>query len=252
MPSKTINFTNQSGLILAAKLELPDQTIKSYAIFAHCFTCNKNLSAVRNISRALNKYGIAVLRFDFTGLGQSEGDFEDTNFSSNVEDLIAAANFLENNYKAPKLIIGHSLGGAAVIFASEKINSLQAVATIGAPSNAAHVSHLFETNINKIKTEGSSKVNIGGRSFDIQNHFLEDIKNKNTKTILEKSNKAILILHSPQDTTVEVHNASAIYNAAKHPKSFISLDGADHLLSNKEDSIYAGNVIATWADRYLN
>lgn len=252
MPGKNLSFKNNSGQLLAARLELPDNEIKSYAIFAHCFTCNKNLSAVRNIAKALNNYNIAVLRFDFTGLGQSEGAFEATNFSSNVDDLVAAADFLETNYEAPKLIIGHSLGGAAVIFASEKIKSIKALATIGAPSNAEHVSHLFESNIEEIKNNGISTINIGGRPFNIEKHFLEDIVNKNTKKILSKSNKALLVLHSPQDTVVEIKNAANIYKAANHPKSFISLDGADHLLMNKEDSIYAGNVIAMWTDRYIH
>lgn len=252
MPSKNILFKNKAGQMLSAKLELPDNNVKSYAIFAHCFTCNKNLSAVRNISKALNNYNIAVLRFDFTGLGQSEGEFETTNFSSNVDDLISAATFLEENYMAPNLLIGHSLGGAAVIFASEQINTIQAIATVGAPSNAEHVSHLFESNINEIKNNGTSNINIGGRPFTIEKHFLEDIKNKNTREILSNNNKALLVLHSPQDNIVGIKNAADIYKFAKHPKSFISLDKADHLLTKKEDSIYVGNVIATWANRYLN
>ena len=251
MPSQNITFKNNKGIELAAKLETPESGAKSYAIFAHCFTCNKNLSAVRNISKALNQYNIAVLRFDFTGLGESEGEFKSTNFSSNVEDLIAAANFLEEHYDAPKLIIGHSLGGAAVIFAAGKIPSIQAVSTIGAPSSAKHVAHLFESDIDAIQLNGVSKVNIGGRPFEIEKHFLEDIKNKDTEAILSSSNKAILVLHSPQDTVVGIKNASKIYKAAKHPKSFISLNGANHLLTKREDSIYVGTVIAVWADRYL-
>lgn len=251
MSSKNISFQNKTGQTLAAKLELPDGDVKNYAIFAHCFTCNKNLSAVRNISKALNKYNIAVLRFDFTGLGQSEGHFKETNFSSNVDDLISASNFLEENYKVPSLLIGHSLGGAAVIFASEQLKNIQAIATIGAPSSAEHVSHLFESSISEIKNKGTANINIGGRPFTIEKHFLKDIQNKNTKEILNKTDKALLALHSPQDAIVGIKNAADIYKFAKHPKSFISLDKADHLLTNKEDSIYVGNVIATWANRYL-
>lgn len=251
MPSKLITFKNKTGNNLSAKLELPKEETKSYAIFAHCFTCNKDLSAVRNISRALNEHQIAVLRFDFTGLGKSEGEFQDTNFSSNVDDLVAAYEFLSANYKAPKLIIGHSLGGAAVIFASEQLPEIQAIATVGAPSNASHVAHLFDKDIATIENEGEAKVQIGGRPFTIEKQFLKDIKYKNTATVLGKLDKAILTLHSPQDTVVEIKNAAEIYQAAKHPKSFISLNGADHLLTNKEDSIYVGNIIATWADRYI-
>lgn len=251
MPSKNISFKNPNGITLAAKLELPNQEVKSYAIFAHCFTCNKNLSAVRNISKALNEHQIAVLRFDFTGLGQSEGNFKETNFSSNVADLIAASEYLTAHYQAPKLFIGHSLGGAAVIFASEQLPNIQAIATIGAPASASHVSHLF-SDLASIKSVGEATVQIGGRPFTIEKQFLEDIKYKNTATVLAKLNKAILTLHSPQDTVVGIENAAEIYKAAKHPKSFISLQGADHLLMKKEDSIYVGNVIASWADRYLN
>jgi len=251
MKSQKVSFQNKSGLSLSAKLELPEQDVKSYAIFAHCFTCTKNLSAIRNISHALNNFGIAVLRFDFTGLGESEGDFEKTNFSSNVDDLIAAADFLQQQYQAPKLIIGHSLGGAAVIFASEKLDSIQAIATIGAPSNPEHVAHLFDHKLSEIENRGVAKVNIGGRPFTIEKQFLDDLINKNTAQILSNSSKALVVFHSPQDRTVEIKNAAEIFKAAKHPKSFISLDGADHLLTDKADSIYTGIMIATWADRYI-
>ena len=253
MPSQKIYFKNTSTEQLAARLELPvNQQPVAYALFAHCFTCNKNLTAVRNISRSLNLNGIAVLRFDFTGLGESEGDFADTNFSSNVQDLVSAAKFLEDNYQAPSLLIGHSLGGAAVIAAAEHLPSIKAVATIGAPFDPSHVSHLFAAGIEEIKEEGIANVQIGGRPFTVKKQFLEDIKEANLTKKLENFNRALLIMHSPQDMTVEVENAAKIYLVAKHPKSFVTLDGADHLLTNKEDSQYAGEVIGTWVKRYLD
>ena len=251
MSSNKVSFQNESGQTLAARLELPDEEPNGFALFAHCFTCNKNLTAVRNIGRSLNEAGIAVLRFDFTGLGESEGDFENTNFSSNVEDLICAANFLAENYQAPKILIGHSLGGAAVIFAANKIESVNAVATIGAPSDPKHVSHLFASGIEEIKEKGEARLSIGGREFNIQKQFLDDINDQNMASTLKKMKKPLLVMHSPQDTTVEIENAANIYQAAWHPKSFITLDGADHLLSDKRDSLYVGKLIATWADRYI-
>ena len=252
MKSEKIKFKNSQGHELAAKIEFPDGEPKAYALFAHCFTCNKNLTAVRNISHSLNECGIAVLRFDFTGLGESEGDFENTNFSSNVSDLISAAQFLSENYSAPSILIGHSLGGAAVIFAALHIPSVKAVATLGAPSNPKHVSHLLKSGLEEIQEKGEAILMIGGREFKIQKQFLDDINEKNMEKTLKKMKLALLVLHSPQDTTVGIDNASQIYKAAWHPKSFISLDGADHLLSKKEDSIYAGKMIANWAERYIN
>lgn len=251
MKKEKITFTNNNGLQLAALIELPENEIKGYAVFAHCFTCNKNLTAVSNIGRAFNANGIAVLRFDFTGLGESEGNFENTNFSSNVDDLIAAANYLEKNYQAPSILVGHSLGGAAVIFAAKKLLSIKAVATIGAPSNPKHVAHLFKSGIEEINQKGEALLSIGGREFKIQKHFLDDINEQNMEKTVKDMDKALLVLHSPQDTTVGIENAAQIYQAAWHPKSFISLDGADHLLSKKEDSQYVGQMIANWAVRYI-
>lgn len=252
MSSKKIKFSNSTGHQLAAIIELPDAAEASgFAIFAHCFTCNKNLTAVKNIGRALTDNGIAVLRFDFTGLGESEGDFEDTNFSSNIEDLLYAANFLEYEYKAPAILIGHSLGGAAVIAASGRIKSVKAVATIGAPSSPGHVAHLFSSGLQDINTNGLAEVSIGGRSFTIKKQFLDDIEENRINKAVHEMRKPILILHSPQDKIVGIENAAQIYQSAMHPKSFISLDGADHLLSNNKDSIYAGKMIATWAKRYF-
>ena len=252
MRNQKVKFKNKIGQELAAIINFPEEEIKSYALFAHCFTCNKNLTAIKNISRALNKCGIAVLSFDFTGLGESEGDFENTNFSSNVNDLISAAFFLKENYSAPNILIGHSLGGAAVIFAASHISSVKAVATVGAPSNPKHVSHLLKSGIEEINKNGQAIVEIGGREFNIQKQFLEDINEKNMDETLKVLKKPLLVLHSPQDTTVGIDNAAEIYKAAWHPKSFISLDGANHLLSNKKDSIYTGKMIANWAERYID
>ncbi|MGR7811950.1 bifunctional alpha/beta hydrolase/OsmC family protein [Lacinutrix undariae] len=253
MNIQKVNFTNAEGQQLVGRLELPiNQHAHNYVIFAHCFTCNKNLSAVKNISRELTANGFGVLRFDFTGLGESDGDFENTNFSGNVDDLISASNYLKENYTAPTLLIGHSLGGAAAIFAAAEIESVKAVATVGAPSHPKHVQHLIQSSVDEIKTTGQANVNIGGRPFTIKKQFLDDIETKSLPDVAKNLRKALLVMHSPQDTTVGIENAEAIYIAAKHPKSFVSLDGADHLLMKKEDSIYVGNVIATWAKRYIS
>jgi uncharacterized OsmC-like protein/alpha/beta superfamily hydrolase len=253
MNIQKVTFLNQDGQELVGRLELPlNQNPHNFAIFAHCFTCNKNLSAVKNISRELTSNGFGVLRFDFTGLGQSEGDFENTNFSGNVDDLICAANFLAENYVPPTVIIGHSLGGTAAIFAASEINSIKAVATIGAPSNPKHVQHLLHSSLDEIKANGKAVVDLGGREFTIKKQFLDDIESKSLPKIAKNLGKALLIIHSPQDTTVEIKNAEEIYMAAKHPKSFVSIDGADHLLIKKEDSLYVGNLIANWTKRYIN
>lgn len=251
MKSEKVNFKNASGHGLDARLDSPDKDIKGYALFAHCFTCNKNLTAIRNIGRALNECGIAVLRFDFTGLGGSEGEFKHTNFSSNISDIIAAAEHLEKYYGGPSILIGHSLGGAAVIFAARQIPSVKAVATIGAPSSPTHISKLLKSGIEEIQDKGEATLLIGGREFQIQKQFLDDINEKNMNITLRNLKLPILVLHSPQDTTVGIDNAGLIFQAAWHPKSFISLDNADHLLSSKEDSIYVGKMIANWSERYI-
>lgn len=253
MRSKKINFPNTEGEQLAARLEWPvNQHPHSFAIFAHCFTCGKSLSAARQISMALNLSGVAVLRFDFTGLGESEGDFENTNFSSNIEDLIAAADFLEKEYEAPALLVGHSLGGAAVLCAASQLPSVKAVATIGAPFDPGHVQHLFEPAIEMIEEKGIATVAIAGRSFTVKKQFLEDIQEQDLVEKVKRLDKALLIMHSPQDKIVAIENAARIYHAAMHPKSFVSLDRADHLLSDKEDAAYAGDIIGSWVKRYLN
>ncbi|WP_109300290.1 bifunctional alpha/beta hydrolase/OsmC family protein [Aquimarina sp. AU474] len=253
MSLSKVTFTNAEGQTLSGRLELPaDQHPHNYVLFAHCFTCNKNLGAVRNISRGLTSKGFAVLRFDFTGLGESEGDFADTNFSGNVEDLVAAANFLKEEYQAPTLIIGHSLGGAASIFAASEIDSIKAVVTVGAPSNPKHVKHLLKSGLSEIEVSGKAVVNLSGRDFTIKKQFIDDLETKSLPDVAKNLNKAILVMHSPQDTTVSIVNAEEIYHAAKHPKSFVTLDGADHLLMRKEDSIYVGNVIAGWSSKYID
>ena len=252
MKLEKITFRNRQGHELSAKLELPKiSPIVGYALFAHCFTCNKNLTAVRNISRALTKNGIAVLRFDFTGLGESEGDFENTNFSSNVEDLEDMAAYMKEHYEPPSILIGHSLGGAAVIFAATRLSFVKAVVTIGAPAHPEHVTHLLKDGIHQILKEGEALVDIGGREFRVKKQFLEDIQDKNMARSIQEMKKPLLVMHSPQDMTVPIENAARIYQAGRHPKSFISLDGADHLLSNKKDSQYAGQIIAAWAHKYL-
>lgn len=252
MASIKIQFPNDDGEMLAARLELPvNQHPHSYALFAHCFTCSKNLSAVRHISTALHQSGVAVLRFDFTGLGESEGEFVDTNFSSNVEDLLAAAKYLADNYEAPSLLIGHSLGGAAVLCAATELPEVKAVATIGAPFAPEHVSHLLGDSIDEIEAHGVAEVNIGGRPFQVKKQFLEDIRSNKISEKIKNLKKALLIMHSPQDRTVNIDNAARLYTTAMHPKSFISLDGADHLLGDKMDAQYVGDTIASWVKRYL-
>ncbi|MBD3226015.1 MAG: alpha/beta fold hydrolase [Caldithrix sp.] len=252
MKTQKINFTNREGQELAARLEFPvDQQPHHFAVFAHCFTCSKNLNAVRNISNGLTRNGFAVLRFDFTGLGESEGDFADTNFSSNVNDLVDAAGYLAEHYQAPVLLVGHSLGGSAVLLASKYLESVKAVTTIGAPFEPEHVKHLLQDSVETIERKGTATVSIGGRPFEIKKQFLDDIKSVKLSKQLAELRKALLIMHSPQDTTVGIDNAAQIYQAAKHPKSFITLDGADHLLSKKEDSFYAGQMIGNWAQRYI-
>ncbi|WP_224484632.1 bifunctional alpha/beta hydrolase/OsmC family protein [Robertkochia aurantiaca] len=253
MPPKVIRFKNRNGAELSGRLELPaDRHPHSYAIFAHCFTCTKNLTAVRNISRALNSFGFGVLRFDFTGLGDSEGDFSESDFSGNISDLIAASDFLQKEFMAPRLLIGHSLGGAAAIYAAAKLDNIEAVASIAAPSSPDHVINLFREDLGEIEKKGKADVNIGGRNFTIKKEFLEDLRSVSMPDVLKKLRKPLLLLHSPQDTIVSIENAKAIYEAAFHPKSFISLDGADHLLTDIEDSAYTGNVIAEWAARYID
>ncbi len=253
MKQTRLKIVNNQGFELSAYLRQPvDGKSHTLAIFAHCFTCSKNLNAIRNISHALTKNKIGVLSFDFTGLGQSEGNFSDTNFSSNVSDLRVVANFLQEHYQVPQILIGHSLGGAAVIQAAVQLPEIKAVITIGAPADAPHLAHLFKEDLEEIRESGQATVDIGGRPFTIKKQFIDDLYHNPTSEVLKKLNQALLIMHSPQDVMVDIENAATIYQQARHPKSFISLDGADHLLSNKGDSLYAGNMIAHWASRYLD
>jgi len=254
MKSKTVTFTNKNSEKLKGKIELPvDQYAHSFALFAHCFTCSKNLKAVKNISKALTREGFGVLRFDFTGLGQSSGEFEDTNFSHNVADLIDAAEYLKEHYQAPSLLIGHSLGGAAVIQAASMLDDVKALATVGSPYEPKHVQKLLQDDLESIQNKGVAHVNLGGRQFTIKKQFLDDLENQTNAKILKNLKKPILILHSPQDNTVSIKNAEKLYSDAFHPKSFISLDGADHLLmKNDKDAIYVGQTTAAWAKRYLS
>lgn len=236
---------------LSGLLETPEADVKFYALFAHCFTCGKDIAAASRISRALVRKGIAVLRFDFTGLGNSDGDFANSNFSSNIKDLIAAADFLRTTYQAPRLLIGHSLGGAAVLNAAQHVDEAMAVVTIGAPSDAEHVVHNFALQVDDIEKNGKAAVNLAGRVFTIEKQFLDDIKNYD-RSHIAKMKKALLVMHSPVDGTVNISEAEKIYQAAVHPKSFVSLDNADHLLTNKQDAEYAADVIAAWAGRYIS
>lgn len=245
-----INFKNRKGQELAALLDRPKGPTVAYALFAHCFTCSKDVFAANRISKCLAENGIATFRFDFTGLGHSEGEFANETFSSNVEDLIAAANHLRTVYQAPKILIGHSLGGAAVLAAASKIKEAKAVATIGAPADPAHVAHLFKNHIDEITADGEATVNMMGRSFKVKKAFLDDIAEQKQIERIGSLKKALLVMHSPIDTIVGIENAGTIYTAAKHPKSFISLDNADHLLTRPEDAFYTANVLAAWAGRW--
>ena len=251
MPTENITFPGHDGSKLAARLDLPSGPHLATALFAHCFTCGKDIHAARRISARLAAMGIAVLRFDFTGLGHSEGEFANTSFTSNVEDLVAACRYLSGRKMPPTLLIGHSLGGAAVLKAASQIDEIKAVATLGAPFDPAHVVHNFEDALPGIISKGAADVSLGGRSFRISRKFLEDVRQENLTTSLSNLNAALLVMHAPRDDTVGIDNASQIFLAARHPKSFVTLDGADHLISRAEDAEYAADVIATWASRYL-
>lgn len=240
-----------NGISLSGLLESPASHVKAYAIFAHCFTCGKDIAAATRISRALVAKGIAVLRFDFTGLGNSDGDFANTNFSSNLADLTAAADYLAKHYQAPQLLIGHSLGGAAVLAVANRIKSVNAVVAIAAPAKAEHVIKNFADSVDAIKRDGVAKVKLGLREFSIQKQFIDDV-NANSQHHFSLNGKALLILHSPVDMVVSINEAEKIYSSVKHPKSFISLDKTDHLLSDKADAEYAATVISSWAEKYLH
>ncbi|MFT4780963.1 MAG: putative OsmC-like protein/pimeloyl-ACP methyl ester carboxylesterase [Psychroserpens sp.] len=252
MKNQKLKVINKKGHKLQAYLELPaNQKPNYFAIFAHCFTCSSSLSAVRNISRALTNHGFGIVRFDFTGLGRSEGEFADSHFSANVDDLIAVSDFIKEHYEAPSLLVGHSLGGAAVLVAASKLDNIKAVATVGAPATISHVKHLFSHGIDDIKNKGRVAVNIGGRPFKIDEEFVSDFDKTDLPAVVKALRKPLLILHSPTDTIVGIKNAEQLYNNAHHPKSFVTLDDADHLLSKTRDSSYAGDIIGAWVKRYF-
>ncbi|MEP0986130.1 alpha/beta fold hydrolase [Ekhidna sp.] len=252
MRFKKVSFKNTNGQELSGRLDFPlIGKPKAYVLFAHCFTCSKNLKSVDHISHAFTQQGMAILRFDFTGLGQSKGDFSDTNFSSNLSDLEDAYAFLEEHYEAPQIMVGHSLGGAAVLHVSGALANVRAVATIGAPSTPEHVTHLLDNGRKNLEEKGEADVNIGGRTFKMKKQFLEDLESKERNGVIKNLGKSLLIIHSPQDNIVGIENAQEIYMEAMHPKSFVSLDGADHLMSKEEDAKYAGSIISGWASRYI-
>ena len=252
MPTERFQFTGSEGQQLAAALDSPDGPVRAYALFAHCFTCGKDVLAAKRIAVALAAKGIAVLRFDFTGLGSSEGDFANSTFSSNVADLVRAADHLRATKQAPALLIGHSLGGAAILAAADKIPQAKAVVTIAAPSDPTHVTGQFADSIEKIRKEGQAEVSLAGRPFTIKREFLDDIAEQRLMAQVASLHKALLVMHAPTDSIVGIDNATRIFVTAKHPKSFVSLAGADHLLSDRRDSAYVAEVVAAWASRYLD
>ena len=251
MQSKKISFDNSDGEALSGILDLPAGKPAAFALFAHCFTCSKNIKAAGHIARAMANAGIAVLRFDFTGLGQSEGAFEDTTFSSNVADLLAAVGWLEDNHRAPEILFGHSLGGTAILQAAPHVPSAVAVATIGSPADPGHVTHLFRESEEELRQNGVAEVVLGGRPFRMKQAFVDNLAEHDLPGSIGRLRKALLIMHAPLDDIVEIDNATSLFVAARHPKSFVSLDKADHLLTRDEDSHYVGRVLAAWATRYL-
>ena len=246
-----LSFEGALGDAIQARLEMPTGPIRATALFAHCFTCSKDIFAARRIASQLASKGFAVLRFDFTGLGTSEGEFSETNFSSNIDDLLRAADALREAIAGPSLLVGHSLGGAAVLAAAGRIPEAQAVATIGAPADVRHIEHSFGCSRDVIEEQGEAKIDLGGRPFTIKKQFLEDLDNHDLREQIASMKKALMVLHAPLDSQVGIENATEIFSAAKHPKSFVSLDSADHLLTNKDDAIYAAEVIAAWASRFV-
>lgn len=249
--SKRIEFPGASGENLVAKLDMPEGQPTAYALWAHCFSCSKDILAASRVAKGLTDEGIAVFRFDFTGLGSSDGDFANTNFTSNIEDLVAAANYLREHYQAPQLLIGHSWGGTAVLAAANTISEVKGVCTIAAPVDPSHVTNVFTCSVAEIEERGEAEVLLAGRPFRIKKQFLDDIADQGLEAKIAKLDSALLVMHSPTDNLVGVENAARIFAAAKHPKSFVTLDHADHLLSKKEDAAYVASVIATWAARYV-
>lgn len=252
MTTEKFQFPGSDGQLLAASLDLPDGVPVAYALFAHCFTCGQNVLAAKRIAEGLAKHGIATLRFDFTGIGASEGEFANTTFSSNIGDLVLAADHLRKTRRAPSILIGHSLGGAAILAATSMIPEAKCVATIAAPSDPSHVTHWFKEQIPEIREKGELEVSLAGRPFRIKREFLDDIAEHRLTETVAKLHRPLLLFHSPTDNTVGIDNATRLFVAAKHPKSFISLTGADHLLTQKQDAVYVADMIAAWAMRYLD
>ncbi|MDE2155234.1 MAG: alpha/beta fold hydrolase [Xanthomonadaceae bacterium] len=251
MHASKVEFRGHDGSLLAARLDHPEGTPRAYALFAHCFTCGKDIHAATRVSAALCEMGIAVLRFDFTGLGMSEGDFANTNFSSNVADLVCAADYLRRDHQAPSLLVGHSLGGAAVIAAAGLIPEARAVATVGAPAEPSHVARQLGDAVDALRTADAVDVTLAGRPFRIKRQFLDDLHAQDMAEHLAHLGRALLVMHSPIDEIVDIDNARRIYAAARHPKSFVALDGARHLLGRREDAVYAARVLAAWVEHYL-
>jgi alpha/beta superfamily hydrolase len=249
--TELLKFEGATGELLAARLERPDGEPRAVGLFAHCFTCSKDLKPVVRISRALCDRGIAVLRFDFTGLGESEGDFADTNFSSNVEDLVAAADFLRRKIQAPRILIGHSLGGAAVLAAASRIAESAAVATIGAPSDTSHLAEQLGSTHPEIENQGEAELMLAGRRFRVRKQFLEDLNQKRLDGYIKDLARPLMIFHSPLDEVVSIDHARRIFQSARHPKSFVSLDRADHLLMNPADARFVAGMLAAWSERYI-
>lgn len=251
MASERVEFPGSQGGALAGRLDTPQDSARGWALFAHCFTCSKDSRAAVYIARALVEAGFGVLRFDFTGLGGSGGDFANTHFSSNIDDLVAAADWLRARHGPPALLVGHSLGGAAVLAAAQRIDDARAVATIAAPFDPAHVARHFGKQLEEIAAEGEAQVEIAGRTFTVRRSFLEDLEGQRQAERIRKLHRPLLVMHAPRDAVVDIDNASAIFQAAMHPKSFVSLDDADHLLARQADAHYAASVIAAWAGRYV-
>ena len=251
MKSERLEFSGHNGASLAARLDLPSGTPVAYALFAHCFTCSKDIPAARRIAQRLSSLGIAVLRFDFTGLGHSGGEFANTGFSANVSDLLQAADYLREKYSAPQLLIGHSLGGAAVLATASSIPEAKAVVTIGAPAEPDHVLHNFSHKVSDICDKGEDQVELAGRTFTIKKSFIEDIAAVSLEQHVSQLKKALLVMHAPLDETVAIDNAAQLFQMAKHPKSFVTLDDADHLLTCAEDAEYAAEMISAWVQRYI-
>ena len=250
-PAQRVTFPGSSGDLLAARLDRPAGPVRAYALFAHCFTCSKDLFAVQRIASELALRGIAVLRFDFTGLGASEGEFANTNFSSNVDDLCRAASYLSDHHRPAEILIGHSLGGAAVLAAAGDLPAVKAVVTIAAPADAEHVLASFRAAVPEIESAGDAQVILAGRPFTIRRQFLDDVRGQGLRAKIHDLHRPLLVLHAPTDDVVGIENAKKIFEAARHPKSFVSLDGADHLLNRREDAVFVADLIRAWCERYL-